>query len=47
MTSAKVRPLRTPERAIGSERKRSMMPFVMSSANAIAVVIDANVSVWM
>ena len=23
-----------------------MIPFVMSSANAIAVVIDANASVW-
>ena len=46
MTSANVRP-RTVERAIGSERNRSMIPFVMSSANAIAVVIDANASVWM
>ena len=30
----------TAERAIGSERKRSMMPLLMSSAMPIAVVAD-------
>ena len=44
--SAKVRPLSTAERAIGSDRNRSIRPLVMSSATAIAVVIEANASVW-
>ena len=32
---------------MGSERKRSMRPFVMSSAIAMAVVTEAKASVWM
>ena len=42
-----MRPLSTAERAIGSERKRSIRPFAMSSVIAIAVVIEAKPSVWM
>ncbi len=46
MTSATVRPDRTAERAIGSERKRSMMPLLMSSHMPTAVVAAANEMVW-
>ena len=36
-TSASVRPARTAERAIGSDRKRSIRPFFRSSASPRAV----------
>ena len=41
-----MRPLSTAERAIGSERKRSISPLLRSSAIPIAVVIEAKPSVW-
>jgi hypothetical protein len=40
-----VRPLSTAERAMGSERKRSIRPLFMSSVIAIAVVMAAKPSV--
>ena len=46
MTSAVVRPVRTAERAIGSERNRSTMPLLMSSHMPMAVVAAANAMVW-
>ncbi len=45
MTSETERPKSTAERAIGSERKRSMMPLLRSSVMPMAVVAEANVSV--
>ncbi len=42
-----VRPTRTADRAIGSERNRSMMPFFMSSARPIAVVVEPKIAFWM
>ena len=45
-TSADVRPVSTAERAIGSERKRSMIPLLMSSHIPMAVVAAANTMVW-
>ena len=36
----------TAERAIGSDRKRSMMPLLMSSHMPMAVVAAANTMVW-
>ena len=38
MTSANVRPVRTAERDIGSERNRSMIPLLTSSVMPMAVV---------
>ena len=46
MTSEKVRPVRTADRAIGSDRKRSMIPLFMSSVMPMAVVADAKTMVW-
>ena len=46
MTSAEVRPMSTAERAIGNERKRSMMPLLMSSHIPTAVVAAAKAMVW-
>jgi hypothetical protein len=40
-----VRPIRTAERAIGSERNRSMMPLVMSSARPLPVMVAPNSTV--
>ena len=45
-TSASVRPASTAERAIGSERKRSMRPFRRSSDRPIAVTNPPNAIVW-
>jgi ABC-2 type transport system ATP-binding protein len=42
-----VRPDRTAERAMGSERNRSMMPLFMSSVIPMAVITDAKAKVWM
>ncbi len=44
--SAIVRPLRTAMRAIGSERKRSISPFCMSSAIESAVTNPPNDIAW-
>ena len=44
--SAVVRPISTAERDIGSDRKRSMMPFFMSSARPIAVVVEPKMAFW-
>ena len=46
MTSEKVRPVRTAERDIGSERNRSMIPLLTSSVIPIAVVAAAKTIVW-
>ncbi len=43
--SAAVRPASTAERAIGSERNRSMMPFCRSSARPTPVCVDAKIAV--
>ena len=43
--SASVRPVSTAERAIGSERKRSMSPFCKSSASPTPVVRAPNTTV--
>ena len=40
-----VRPVRTADEDIGSERKRSMMPRCMSWASPIAVVTPPNATV--
>ena len=40
------RPARTADRAIGSERSRSMTPLLRSCASAIAVAKVANAAVW-
>ena len=45
--SAAVRPASTADRAIGSERKRSITPPCRSVAIPIAVVTDPNATVWM
>src|SRR5437588_283835 len=42
-----VRPASTAERAIGSERKRSTMHFVRSSARPTPVCVDPKMTVWM
>ena len=44
--SAVVRPTSTAERAIGSERNRSMRPVCMSSASPMAVDTAPNITVW-
>jgi hypothetical protein len=43
--SLAVRPTRTAERAIGSDRKRSMMPLVMSSARPAPVNVEPKTTV--
>ena len=45
-TSASVRPASTAERAIGSERKRSMSPLLRSSTRPRAVTKPPNDIVW-
>jgi hypothetical protein len=45
-TSASVRPLSTAERAIGSERKRSINPFLRSSDSPSAVTKPPKDIVW-
>ena len=45
-TSASVRPASTAERAIGSERKRSIRPFFMSSTRPTAVSAPPKVMFW-
>ena len=45
-TSASVRPASTAERAIGSERKRSIRPLLRSSDSPIAVTNPPNDIVW-
>jgi hypothetical protein len=45
-TSATVRPASTDARAVGSDRKRSMRPFVMSSASPSAVAKPPNAICW-
>jgi hypothetical protein len=42
-----VRPTRTAERAIGSDRNRSTRPLFMSSANPTAVVVAPKIAFWM
>ena len=44
--SAKVRPASTAERAIGSERNRSIRPLLRSSASPSAVTKPPNAIVW-
>ena len=44
--SAKVRPARTAERAIGNERKRSISPRPRSSARPTPVAVAPNTAVW-
>ena len=46
MASAISLPASTAERAIGSERRRSMTPALASCASAIAVAKVANAAVW-
>ena len=41
-----VRPTSTADRDIGSERKRSMMPFWMSSAMPAPVIVAPKITVW-
>jgi hypothetical protein len=45
-TSASARPASTAERAIGSERKRSITPLPMSSASPTAVPMIPKASDW-
>ena len=45
-TSASVRPASTDARAVGSERKRSIRPFVRSSARPSAVTNPPNAMFW-
>ena len=45
-TSANVRPASTAERAMGSERKRSIRPLLRSSDRPIAVTKPPNAMVW-
>ena len=44
--SASVRPASTDARAVGSERKRSIRPLVMSSASPSAVANPPNAICW-
>ena len=44
--SATVRPASTDARAVGSERKRSIRPFVMSSASPSAVTKPPKAMFW-
>ena len=44
--SAVVRPVRTPDRAMGSERNRSRTPLCTSVAMLMPVVIAPKVTVW-
>ena len=44
--SEMVRPASTAERAMGRERKRSMIPLVMSSARPTPVWVEPNTTVW-
>ena len=45
-TSARVRPASTEARAVGSERKRSIRPLVMSSARPSAVTNPPKAMFW-
>ena len=45
VASAKVRPMSTPPDAMGSDRKRSMMPRFMSSARPTVAAAEANATV--
>ena len=45
-TSESVRPASTADGAIGSERKRSMMPFLTSSASPAPVFVAPKTTVW-
>ena len=45
-TSASVRPASTAERAIGSERKRSIRPFLRSSLSPSAVTNPPKAMFW-
>ena len=45
-TSERVRPVSTADGAIGSDRKRSMMPFCTSSASPAPVVVAPKITVW-
>ena len=44
--SLPVRPTSTAERDIGSDRNRSMMPLVMSSASPTPVNVEPKITVW-
>ena len=44
--SLPVLPTTTAERDIGSERKRSMIPFCMSSASPTPVKVEPKTTVW-
>jgi hypothetical protein len=46
MTSLAVRPATTAARDIGSDRKRLMRPFCMSSASSAPVNVAPNTTVW-
>ena len=45
-TSESVRPKSTADGDIGRDRKRSMIPFWMSSASAVPVIVAPNRTVW-
>ena len=45
-TSETVRPVSTADGAIGSDRNRSMMPFLMSSARPAPVIVAPKMTVW-
>jgi hypothetical protein len=44
--SLAVRPARTADRAMGSDRNRSMIPLVMSSARPAPVNVEPKITVW-
>jgi hypothetical protein len=44
--SERVRPASTAERAIGSERNRSIIPLERSSARATPVWVEPKITVW-
>ena len=45
-TSESVRPASTADGDIGSDRNRSMMPFLTSSARPAPVIVAPNTTVW-
>ena len=46
ITSEIVRPARTADGAMGSDRKRSMIPFFTSSASPAPVIVAPKITVW-
>ena len=45
-TSERVRPVRTADGDMGSDRNRSMMPFLTSSASPAPVMVAPKTTVW-